>query len=211
MRTPYQISWSNGSTLLNLDNLEEGSYIVQIVDAAGCNYISQFDIQSPGTMDVNFNITYPSSNENDGELQANIIGGQAPYTYVWSTGAAGPIIDGVGLGTYSVDITDANGCMYSETIVLNTTAAYNIEGLNKWKIYPNPTTDQVFINIELERSKELTIGLYDIRGVFIQSIVTDGSQVNENMELQDVAPGTYFIRLSDEKGNSAIEKLVVMR
>ncbi len=208
---PYQISWSNGSTLLNQQNLEEGSYIVQIIDAAGCNYISQFDIQSPGTMDVNFGITYPSSNENDGMLQASVIGGEAPYTYNWSTGQVGPVIDDIGLGTYTVNVTDANGCTYSETFVLDLTSAFDIEGLNSWKVFPNPTSDYVLVNIQLQEFKELNLGLYDIRGVFIKSIVTNGMNVQEQMELNNIAPGTYFLRLSDDQGNSAIEKLIVLR
>ena len=45
----------------------------------------------------------------DGTAQAVVLGGVPPYTYLWSTGATTASIT-VGAGTYSVSVTDANGC-----------------------------------------------------------------------------------------------------
>lgn len=45
----------------------------------------------------------------NGELEAIAFNGQAPYTYAWSNGATGAVITGLGIGTYTVTVTDANG------------------------------------------------------------------------------------------------------
>jgi len=53
---------------------------------------------------------------NDAELQANISDGTPPYDYLWNDGQTTPIATGLGPGTYTVTITDANGCGGSDQI-----------------------------------------------------------------------------------------------
>ncbi len=55
-----------------------------------------------------FNETCPG--QNDGALDLSITGGTSPYTFLWSNGAITEDIDNLALGTYSVTITDDNGC-----------------------------------------------------------------------------------------------------
>ncbi|MCB9185748.1 MAG: hypothetical protein H6601_03295 [Flavobacteriales bacterium] len=50
------------------------------------------------------------SNNGVGAVSTSISGGTAPFTYLWSTGATTADISGLGEGTYSVTVTDANGC-----------------------------------------------------------------------------------------------------
>jgi hypothetical protein len=47
---------------------------------------------------------------NNGTATANVGGGTPPYTYLWSNGGTTPTITGLAPGTYSVTVTDANGC-----------------------------------------------------------------------------------------------------
>ncbi|MBL0050354.1 MAG: hypothetical protein IPP29_01925 [Bacteroidetes bacterium] len=46
----------------------------------------------------------------NGSVTAQPLGGTAPYSYVWSTGATTQTISSLAAGTYTVTITDANGC-----------------------------------------------------------------------------------------------------
>ena len=41
------------------------------------------------------------------------------YSYLWSTGANTDNISLLFPGTYTVDIMDANGCMITDTVVIN--------------------------------------------------------------------------------------------
>ena len=208
---PYDVLWSNGSTELIQTGLPAGNYTVQIMDGAGCNYISQYEVQSPGQMNISFDTALPQAGEFNGSIMANVNGGLAPYSYNWSTGQSGPFIEGLDFGVYDVTITDNNGCTYTESVSLMTTSSYDIEGLANWKIFPNPSSGNVFIDIQLITPKMLTIQLYDIRGVLIRSIENRGDIFNEKINVDQIAAGTYMVVLRDEDGNMERDKLVVIR
>ncbi len=207
---PYMIQWSTGSTLPTITDLEAGNYTVQVTDAAGCNFASQYEVQSPGSMDVNFIYT-PGNGLDDGTLQADVTGGKGPYRYSWSTGQAGPFISGVSVGIYTVEITDDNGCTYTETIDLSTVANLDIDGLKSWNLFPNPTKDYVYLNIELENQRDLSLNIYNISGVNIFQQALFGKAIQEQIDLGDIPSGTYFVLLTDELGNAARKKLVVVK
>jgi uncharacterized repeat protein (TIGR01451 family) len=48
-------------------------------------------------------------NKNGGEVYSTTSGGQAPYTYLWSSGATTQNLIGVVAGTYQITVTDASG------------------------------------------------------------------------------------------------------
>ena len=55
--------------------------------------------------------------ESDGSIQAEV-SGTAPFTYMWSTGDTEASIAGIIAGSYSVTVTDGNGCTTSGEIIL---------------------------------------------------------------------------------------------
>jgi len=55
-------------------------------------------------------VILPECNSNNGSIDATGSGGLAPYSYIWSNGVSTATNTGVGLGNYSVTISDANGC-----------------------------------------------------------------------------------------------------
>jgi len=53
-----------------------------------------------------------------GNFSANIDGGAAPFTYLWSTGETTQTATFVGEGTYSVTVTDADNCVLEDEITV---------------------------------------------------------------------------------------------
>jgi SdrD B-like protein/SprB-like repeat protein/type IX secretion system substrate protein len=111
----YQYLWDvPGNPMVSvLDDVAPGQYSVTVTDANSCTITGSVGIGAPAAIVIDLALAPISCAGNaDGGLTANVQGGVAPYAYQWddpgqSTGAA---ITGLNQGTYSVTVTDANGC-----------------------------------------------------------------------------------------------------
>lgn len=126
----YTIDWTGpqdgtrttGNNRTAIQDLPAGNYTVQLTDAQGCSVQSSITVpEAPINL---FSLTSePGICGQGGSLSAQISGGTPPYTLAWTGPEAGSTttsdsseeIPGLPSGTYSVVLTDANGC--SETIV----------------------------------------------------------------------------------------------
>lgn len=114
---PYTYLWSNGSTNTTIANLSMGYYTVTVTEATGCFSIDSALVQnnSVAITSVDIKIRRPCFEGHNGRLTVKLVtGGAAPYTYLWSTGETTAQIVGLFEGTYTVTVTDANGCKFEE-------------------------------------------------------------------------------------------------
>ncbi len=114
---PYTYLWSNGATDEDITGLAAGSYTGTITDANNCTLVAgPVTIMEPAVLQADLTtlmITPVSCNDGmDGAISVDVIGGTAPYTYLWSNGATDEDITGLAAGSYTGTVTDANGCVY---------------------------------------------------------------------------------------------------
>jgi GH43 family beta-xylosidase len=110
----YTYNWlPSGPTTQNRTGLAAGTYSVQITDANGCTGTVTTTVTQPtspvsGTTVVT---NVPCFGGSNGAITLTPTGGTPGYTYNWLP--SGPTTQnrtGLSAGTYSVQITDANGC-----------------------------------------------------------------------------------------------------
>ena len=115
---PYSYAWSNGRTTASIPNLAAGNYTVVVKDANGCTATATVSVAASTSLSVSITGVNSSCGANNGSATASVIGGTAPFTYLWSTGATTASISGLGAGTYSVSVTDKNGCTGSASVII---------------------------------------------------------------------------------------------
>ena len=127
--SPYSISWfpTGGSSLIS-DSLLAGSYSVSVRDANNCLTTIPVTISEPPQLKSSITPTLPLCNGGaDGSAIAIINGGIAPYTYSWSTGDSTSLAKGLSKGTYSLNVTDAHGCITSFSTIINEPTLTNLQ------------------------------------------------------------------------------------
>lgn len=120
--TPYSYSWSGGlPATQDQSGLAPGSYNVTVSDAVSCIATASFVITEPTALVTSIGFTKDAScpGTEDGAADLEVVGGVTPYTYNWSNGDAIEELFDVAEGTYTVTITDANGCTATESVTIN--------------------------------------------------------------------------------------------
>jgi gliding motility-associated-like protein len=109
---PYTYSWSNGGPAVpTRTGLAAGSYTLTVTDALGCSAQALATVTQPNPMSAGVAVTNVGCfGDNSGALNLTVVGGTAPYSFVWTNGQITEDLNNLTAGTYSVVITDANSC-----------------------------------------------------------------------------------------------------
>lgn len=121
----YGYSWSNGAVSQDLTNVAAGTYNVTISDNNGCQTTNSVTITDPPVLTVTeaFN---DASCEGvcDGDATVSPSGGVGPYTYLWSDGQTTAQATGLCDGSYSVVVSDNNGCQVTGNVVISNATVF---------------------------------------------------------------------------------------
>jgi gliding motility-associated-like protein len=90
-----------------------------VTDAGGCAIVRSITVTQPSQLALSVSGTnLTCAGNGTGSATVSIAGGTAPYTILWSNGATTATVSGLGLGIFSVVVTDANGCQQSTQLAL---------------------------------------------------------------------------------------------
>ena len=153
------------------DNLSVGNYQFYIKDSTNCNSDTiNLLIDEPDSLQVTFSVI-PESDSGffDGSVIATGIGGLSPYFYSWShnPNVNDSIILYLSNNFYTLNFTDANGCQLSDSVYVGILSDFNVISQNLLKIYPIPSTGNIFLN---NYSNELiNLRIFDLSGKLVKS------------------------------------------
>ncbi|GEP97840.1 T9SS type A sorting domain-containing protein [Chitinophaga cymbidii] len=116
---PYTYNWGGGITTQDRTGLTAGDYSVTITDNNGCQAIRNITVSAPASplnavADDQVNVS--CNGGSDGSATVAVSGGTPGYTYAWApSGGTGATASGLATGSYTVTVTDANGCVATST------------------------------------------------------------------------------------------------
>jgi gliding motility-associated-like protein len=113
--------WSDGIFGKTRMNLPAGDYTVILTDANNCYASSTITLTEPDSMKLAFDISQPFCPDMpNGEIRTNVSGGVmgTDYSYVWSDNSTGNDISDILKGFYKVVVTDRNGCILRDSVII---------------------------------------------------------------------------------------------
>ncbi len=197
----YSYSWSHGVTTEDLTGLTGGVYDVTVTDANGCTATNSVNVATTNPIVATIDTVFNEIEDVKGAIELNVTGGSGNLQYSWSTGANTQNLDSLVAGTYSVTIVDnTTGC---QTIISNIVVAYqipdmvnDIQSLSSLKVYPNPTSGLVSINMVLNESADVQLEIMSVTGQRLQSFATvQGLEQNYEVDMSNYPAGVYMARI----------------
>lgn len=191
--SPYNYSWTSGDTTAITTALDAQNYSVQIIDANGCTQSASVLITEPISLTVT-----TSSNDvlcnagNSGSAMVTGVDGTAPYAYVWSTGGVANMENNLAAGTYTVTVTDANGCSSEGSVIISEPDVLVL------------TVSGVAANCG-QSNGSASVVVSGGSGPFMYNWSSGGTADIEN----NLAAGNYSISVTDVNGCSQVNNVLV--
>ena len=142
----YTYNWTPGNPTgdgtTSITGLTAGTWTCTVTDANGCTNATNFTITQPTAITANISSTTTSCSTNNGTATvSSVIGGAGGYTYDWTpgnpTGDGTTSISGLGVGTWTCVITDANGCTISRNVNVSSNSAPTLTALSQTNVACN--------------------------------------------------------------------------
>lgn len=203
-----------------------GTYTVVVTDANGCTATESIVVNEPAALTIgssstaNLNTSPPFT----GTATATASGGTSPFTYTWSytdcndnpTEASGAFIFLLAAGDYYLTVMDANECVTIDTVTVAGQPCPDVSiedelaaGINALNLFPNPTSGNVTVDINLDTRDNLILSILDARGKLVTSRRANSvTNFNETLNLNGLSSGIYLLRVETSRGVAA-RRLIV--
>jgi gliding motility-associated-like protein len=191
----YTYTWNTGQTTSSVTGLSAGTYTVTVTDSAGCVNTKAITITQPASLTATFSsVKNISCNGNtDGSLGTSPTGGTSPYTYSWSNGATGSSNTGLTVGSYTLTVTDNNGCIATAAASISQPALL--------------TTTITLVNVNCNGSKTGSATTNTSGGTPKYTYSwNNGSTLSNNTGL---SAGTYTVTVTDTNGCSVTATVTI--
>ncbi len=183
--------------------LGPGSYAVTVSDAFGCTAAFTFPpMDQPDSLwaTVGTNDQTDLIMPNGTAVVTTISGGTSPFDYLWEPGGSTTqAIAGLTAGTYTVTVTDNNGCeVVVQAVVDLMVGTEEAEG-QAFLMYPNPAVD--WVKVLLPKSVEkCSVELSDMTGKVLRSSNLATALAPCTIDLIGLPSGNYVMTVRNGRG-----------
>ncbi len=201
---PFSIVWTDGlgfnSTDEDIDQVGAGAYQVTVTDANGCEATDLITLISPQPLGINATLSNNNGNNvscatgSDGNIAITVEGGTAPYAYAWDTGGTNADLTGVGAGTYTLTVTDTNGCEALSSYTLTAPEPINTDLITA--ILPGG------FSVSCHNAADGSIGTAITGGIAPYTTTWSGPNgyTSTTTSISGLMAGTYTLEITDANG-----------
>lgn len=116
---PYNYLWSTGESTQTISISNAGTYLVTVTDANGCSIIKAYNVAPVAEFFPAYTFHLPlCAGQPTGSIDVLVYGSNPPFTWAWENGVANQSLINVEAGDYTITITDATGCTFTDTATL---------------------------------------------------------------------------------------------
>ena len=190
-----QYNWTTGDTIEDPNQLPAGTHGVVVIDQTGCiSLANSITVNQPTALTLALQGADPLCNGNqNGSINLSPGGGTPGYSYLWSNGASQQNLSGIAAGTYTVTVTDSNGCTSSDSISLTDPAPVSMQ----LTAYP----------VSCAGGSDGGIDLWPSGGAGTYSYNWAHGPTTE--DLTGIPAGTYSVTLTDSNGCAGQDSITV--
>ncbi len=122
---PYRYQWDTGETGTNLSNLSAGVYTLSITDDEGCKAFEQIELENPEQIALDLGDNRTICKDQSLVLDITIDDPNATYSWASDNGfrSSNAVVELNTAGIYTATITNAFGCVHSDTVRVTTSDA----------------------------------------------------------------------------------------
>lgn len=196
----YSFLWSTGQTSEDLTQLASGIYQVTVYDANQNSMVEIFTIEDVMWQPVIKGIpTHTTCGENNGAIDVTV-SPSVGYVYGWSSGATTQDLTDLDAGTYSLTVTDENGCSSSRDFSVYNSYPLHVEIL---PLEP-PNGDESKCTLKINKP----LALIDHIAWSPLSIMTCQDSMCTEQTFPSIAGAQVEVRVVDQEGCLASDQLV---
>ena len=205
----YSDDDNNYSSESQFGNLSAGDYVFYVQDGNACETTVSATIDEPTELIVTGIVTDDPTDNSEGSIAVNISGGTPDYSYSWSgpgvNGTNTQDLDGVSAGTYTLEVTDGNGCTVVEQFVIS--SVFELPNGIEITVFPNPSNGLFNVMWQGSLGGDVVYNIVDGLGRTIDSGVWNetGSSFNTVVDLSGLENGIYRLNVISNGMPSSIQ------
>lgn len=208
-----QGEWWGQDSSLRLDNLEAGTYRVEVRDSKNVLSMDSASILSPLPLKIEADIQAASAwTLANGSIHVRVSGGSPPYVFEWNTGHKDSLLSAVGRGTYRLLVTDAKQCQIEKEYFLPSPDSLYIQSFHIRHLpasespgLPGNPSPAVSGGITVQLSGGVKPYRYQWENIFGE-VLRSGLSDSSLLDIEGLSTGLYRLHVQD-KGGAEVARL----